>query len=380
MDYHTGMSSPQIVRTAPFQRKFHSQTPIPSWWRSREPEIAGIIHDCRLGPIQQFATSPGRRPVHAVFYGSPEYHLRGHANFNSAIAAGSERHYWRRQERQRPVLMIVAGMHGHETEGMVAATSLLRIAEQGIDLLNKPQPTLQEKLARLRLVVVPLLNPDGRARVPYDGLVGIPTHEMHRVGQGTRPDGSAHGWPACKAVHPMREEFVGSLGGYFDDAGVNYAHDEFFCPMSPVTTALMRLVVEEAPDILLNLHSHECHPAVLPLHSVPLTTCRLLSDFTRSLYARYSTANIPHQSQSVDTTKTGGIGHFNVTSAFFHAGAALPVTFESPHCTIDPYWSPLPGGYMQILELHHLLFETAADYLLAKGGSSPYFGEMPTVK
>ena len=52
-------------------------------------------------------------------------------------------------------------------------------------------------------------------------------------GQGTWKDGTLCDWPACKRQHPMAGENIGFLGCYFNDAGINPMHDEFFAPMSP---------------------------------------------------------------------------------------------------------------------------------------------------
>jgi hypothetical protein len=45
----------------------------------------------------------------------------------------------------------------------------------------------------------------------------------------------------------------------------------------------------------------------------------------------------------------------------WHAGAALSMTFESPHGFRD---AKAPFGYEQILQIHHIVLEVAADRLL----------------
>lgn len=175
----------------------------PAWWTGREDEIQAFL-DARVrrGRVATLSTSPGGRAVRAVAYGEAEPELRGSANWGSALAAGEPEAYLRRDERERPVLMVLAGVHGQEMEGMVAALSLLSVMETGEDLRGRPQATLRQALDRLRLVVIPCANPDGRARCPYDGWVGLPIAEMAKWGQGTRKDGTAYGWPGCKAGRP----------------------------------------------------------------------------------------------------------------------------------------------------------------------------------
>src|SRR5712691_816881 len=83
-----------------------------------------------------------------------------------------------------------------------------------------------------------------------------------------RPDGTPWGWPGVKQRHPMRRD-GGLLGAYFNDNGVNLMHDEFFAPLAPETKALLRLAREEAPDYILNLHSHGVNPEILATAYVP---------------------------------------------------------------------------------------------------------------
>jgi hypothetical protein len=349
----------------PFENLLCSNVPVPAWWTSRLDQIEDFL-DAEVDPqrLQLLATSPGGRPIRAAFHGDPEPHLRGLANFNSAMGAQDPNAYCRRGERKRPVLIILAGVHGAEVEGMVAALSAISLLETGVDQAGYDQPTLAEKLHRLRLIVIPVANPDGRARVPYDGWVGLPTAEMHRVGQGTRRDGTSYGWPACKATHPMTGD-VGGLGGYFDDAGVNLMHDEWAAPMSQTTRALLQLVHQEAPDIVLNCHSHPTPPAVLYSPYVPQAVKEELAAFAARFYSDLDLAGLPHPSDLPEPRPDGPAGQvppaFNLTSMLYHAGAALPMTFESPHGLAD---GPVPFTYEQILQVYHTLFETAADWLL----------------
>jgi hypothetical protein len=318
--------------------------------------------------------------VDAVTYGAAEPHLRGTANFNSALGAGKPEAYFRRGPgaRERPVLLVLAGVHGHEIEGMMGALSLVTLMETGRDLAGaEAPPSLAEKLARLRLIVIPLANPDGRRRVPYNGFVGLPRAEMTRVGQGTRRDGSSYGWRPSKEVHPMHGD-VSFLGGYFDDAGVNLMHDEWFAPMSPLTRPLLELARDEGPDLLLNLHSHDYPPAVLPTAYVPASARRELARFSERFYRKLERAGIGHggvpPAAPEEGQDEGAAPALNLTSMFFHAGAALPVTFESPHGLLGQEQA---FPYAMLLRIHHLLFESAADHLLETGGGNEEEGTAP---
>ena len=345
---------------------------IPPWWTSKATQIAEFL-DVRVNPscLKSLAVSPGGRVVKYVTYGAAEPALRGTANYNSALAAGDPEAFFRRKARRFPCLLLMAGVHGAEVEGMIGALSILSIMETGKDLLGREQPGLVEKLRQFRLLVIPLANPDGRARVPYDGWVGLPATEMHRVNQGTRRDGTLYNWPQCKRIHPMRGD-VGFLGGYFDDAGVNLMHDEWSAPMSATTQGLLKLVRDEAPDMVLNCHSYEGVPVLLPLAYVPAVVEQQTQDFAAEYYADLDRAGIPRKSslprelsQEPHDTPPQSL---NLTSMLYHCGADLPMTFESPHGLRDQQDS---FSYLQILELHHLLVETAANWLVGAKNKKP---------
>ena len=51
----------------------------------------------------------------------------------------------------------------------------------------------------------------------------------------------------------------------------------------------------------------------------------------------------------------------NLTIMAWHAGAAVSMTIECPHGMAD---GKVQFDYPEILEIHHVLFETVADYLL----------------
>ena len=346
-----------------------SSQPVPTWWISQATQISVFLKQ-RVNPrcLHTLAVSPGNRAVKYAAYGTAEPHLRGPANFNSAVGAGDSEAYFRRQSRRSPCLLILAGVHGAEVEGMIGALSILSIIETGKDLRGRAHPAFAKKLRQLRLLVIPLANPDGRGRVPYAGWVGLPTAEMHRVNQGTRQDGTFYNWPDCKKIHPMRGD-VGFLGGYFDDHGVNMMHDEWSAPMSATTQNLLKLVHDEAPDVVLNCHSYEGVPVILPLAYAPRAVEKKIQAFTASYYQRLDRAGVSHKSALPQPLSREPVSappqSLNLTSMLYHVGAALPMTFESPHGLLD---QPGRFSYRQILDLHHLLVEAAANWLLPAAG------------
>jgi len=345
-----------------------SPTGIPIWWKSREEHIQQFLdNEIIKGNMKLLSTSSGGRPVRAIFYGEAEPHLRGTANYNSAVASGNVDSYYRKSERKRPVFILIAGVHGQEMEGIVATLSLLSLMEKGIDLKGNKRPALLEKLQKLRMIVIPIINPDGRARVPYDGWVDLPSEEMHKYGQGTRKNGELYNYPYNKRVHPMKGD-VGILGGYYDDEGVNMSHDEWACPMSETTKALLKLVQEEGPDMIANLHSHESECSILPLSNVPENANIELHRLARMYYRNLECKEYRYKDNGIlIPRKKSGL---NLNSMLYHVSGAICFTHESTHGCSDTYrpagiiYEKNPYNYDDILEMHHTLFESIAEYML----------------
>lgn len=70
-------------------------------------------------------------------------------------------------------------------------------------------------------------------------------------------------------------------------------HDEFFAPMAAETKALRRLARDEAPDFLLNLHSHGVRPEILATAYVPRCCKEIQARFAERLQKRYRAAGLP---------------------------------------------------------------------------------------
>lgn len=358
--------------------------PAPDWWQTTVEEVGQLLFDIAVhgrvkrqlteggwvarGEVQPLSVSPGGRLVQAVCYGQAEPELKGAANFNSAMSAHEPDAYFRRGERLRPVLLVVAGVHGHEVEGVAAAMNLIRIMETGQDAKGREQAALAAKLNQCRVIIVPLANPDGRSRVPYRGWVGLPVEEMTLRGQGSRQNGELYRWRGSKTVHPMVGD-VGVLGAYFDDDGVNMMHDDWASPMSGTTRALLQLVAREGPDCVVNLHSYAHAPALLQSEYVPVSYRRRVYETAASLYARLDRAGLGHAPLNsaalrVEQSDDVHLG-MNLQSMFYHVGAAFGLLFESPHGAGELAES---FDYDRILDVHLHLFETAIDDLLQRRG------------
>jgi hypothetical protein len=246
-----GFTGPtDTVGVAALERRF-PQVKLPAFWKGRLEDVDAAIADLRQGRAEVIARSPAGRPVYLVTYG-PEIEFHRQANYNSAVGAGDPSFYARKTAGTPPIVFIVGPPHGAEVEGIVGLVNLLRVAETGKDMRGEEWPRLKENLERCRLLIVPLSNPDGRARCPYDSLVGVSVIEATRVAFGTRRDGTLYGLLGSNQRHPMKDD-VGLLGASFNDDGINLMHDEFLEPMAQETKALLRVARQEAPNYVMGL-------------------------------------------------------------------------------------------------------------------------------
>jgi phosphosulfolactate synthase (CoM biosynthesis protein A) len=218
------------------------------------------------------------------------------------------------------------------------AEYVINVLETGKDLRGTAWPEITETAKQLdRIMLIPLMNPDGRARVPMRMETNkgpdMDCHEYLNI--GCWADGNRIVWPMCKTLIPMDFDQVEFPGGYPNDAGVNIQHDDFFGKRQPETEALFALCARERPDLIMHMHTGApfrnyfmrmlrdfCEPALTPVFE--------------QLYARVHTRLALEGLQSsndpaveADPTQSS-LGPFNLTSALnLHCGA-LNVVMESP--------------------------------------------------
>jgi hypothetical protein len=149
-------------------------------------------------------------------------------------------------------------------------------------------------------------------------------------GQGTWSDDTLVGYPEVKLQHPMVGDNVGFLGAYFNDAGVNPMHDEFFAPFSAEAPAILEVARQEAPDLAVSLHARRTAPGILRPSFVPLE----VQESVRSLAERYNAAL---ERQGLPTSPVPPVGpdaatgFFNLVSALYHVSGAVAFTHEDTH-------------------------------------------------
>ena len=338
---------------------------LPPFWKSRLSEVDAAVAQVQKGRVRVLAQSAGHRNIHLVTYGESN-ESKSTANYNSACAGGDPASYARKDGRQKPVVFLLGPVHGAELEGIVGLVNLLRVAETGKDQRGRAWEELAANLSRCRVLVVPVGNPDGRARCAFDSWVGQDLAIHERVSMGVKPDGSSYEWPSVKRIHPMRGAAVGILGAYFNDDGVNLMHDDWFDPMGAETRAYLRLRARSRP---ISSYRSTRTPASPP--SSRPRTCRARSERSsgNSVTACKSAIramDLPHRTGGPKPIEDGVSfppPSFNLCSALHHACGGVSFVHEcSAGVTTAPY--PLLT-HEQLLDLQLLFFDELFRFAVA---------------
>lgn len=165
----------------------------PAFWLSSLDRVGEyLMKRLQRGRLVEFGQSALGRPLHAVEYN---------------VAAS-------------PALVVMGGTHGHEPGTVAAAMNLIHLLETGRDLDGRPHGRLCELLRRVRLLVIPVFNPDGRAVCP-DTFYNLGIEPVSIYSCGLRKDGKLIPYDADSeeplyAFDPEQALFV---GGQFNGAG-----------------------------------------------------------------------------------------------------------------------------------------------------------------
>jgi hypothetical protein len=349
---------------------------IPAFWVSQFDGVQQFLDQrVRTGQVRTIGTSAGGHPIRAVFYGPPR-EGKGTSTFSGSLGFGDVAAY-RGPDHARTVYWGFGGVHGAEFEGTVGVINLISVFETGADLRGTPWPDLAAALRRIgRVVLIPIVNVDGRARVPlrmirHRGTSDV-VHEYFNC--GAKLDGSNIGWPQCKEFIPLDFSRTQFPGGYPNDAGVNIQHDDFLGARQPETEALLRLAAVERPDMTMNMHTGATY--IHPLRSFvePVLQPRF-DDYYRRVMSRLAQAG--HQA-TADPAKEADpvrerLSPFNLDSALnLHCGS-LSVLVESPahdFSTAKKNGQPYFHTPESLLEAQLICHHEALGYLADTGGRS----------
>ena len=309
------------------------QEDMPSFWLSTVDEVHAFLkNQVHKGQVEVIGKSAGGRPIRAVMYGQARQG-KGTSTFSGSLGYGDIRVY-RGPDHGKTVYMAMASVHGGEFEGIVGMVNLISVIETGKDLRGKEWPEITATVAKLdRLILIPVVNPDGRARIPLrmEAYRGNNENIAEYLNTGGKPDGTLTGWPEVKEFIPADFNRPGFPGGYPNDAGVNIQHDDFFGRRQPETQALFDLTARERPDLIINMHTGAvymlmlrpfCEPDLSPAFDTLFTYVQ-----TRLALSGLQQTRDPKVEADLSRSQ---INVFNLDGALnMHCGA-LSVVVESP--------------------------------------------------
>ena len=303
---------------------------MPCYWKTGISDVETAVKNLKKADEIKTRFSAGGRPIQMIFFGKKN-NLNRTANLSSALGARDKSCYADKSgEDYRPTILLVGCIHGGEFEGTAALLNLLSIIETGVDLNGEKHEFLHTASERVNLIVIPMINPDGRARVKFDSMVGKTYEELRYYNQGTWKDGSLCEWPECKKVHPIKEHCK-FLGGYFNDDGVNLMHDDFFGVKATETQFLFDIVDEYCPDFTILLHGGLNTPsAILKPEYAPESVKRDILKLEEILKERCEAQNLGYAVTGMNREENANVpSSFNLISALYHFSGEPCVTFES---------------------------------------------------
>ena len=329
---------------------------IPAYWKTRLDEVEQALDLVKLGKVSTPRVSAGGRPIYVVEYGQSTLHDRL-SNCSSALGAGKIEAYADKTSRDYlPTVFLCGCIHGGEFEGTAAILNLIKLIETGTDYREQRNDKLFALTKKVHLILVPIVNPDGRSHIPFDSFVGRTFDELRYYNQGTWKDGSLCGWPECKAVHPIKDH-VDYLGGYFNDDGINMMHEDFFSNnISTGTKLVFDICREYAPDFSILLHGGDNvqNQILFPPYSSGKTKkqIQLLVD---RVNRRSDEEGLLFMHTSPQNDEDNAIpASFNLISSMHHCCSEPAVTYESNQGLFERF---IPYTYDEIYRSHTILFE-----------------------
>ena len=305
---------------------------IPVYWKTRLDEVEETLALVKKGTVTKPAVSAGGRPIYMVEYGKSNLKL-GKANCSSALGAHDIKAYADKTgEDYIPTVFLVGCIHGGEFEGTVGLLNMIKAIETGTDYAGNRYDELVSLAERVHLIIVPMVNPDGRSHIPFDSFVGKTFQDLRYYNQGTWKNGELCGWPGCKMKHPIKE-YCDYLGGYFNDDGVNMMHEDYFSAnVSSGTRLVLDICRTEAPDISILLHGgSNCTNCLFPVYYISKKSINTIMEFQESYKAlcdangvRYFITKFPSCEQTI-----AGKSPFTLTSAMHHCNGEAALTSSS---------------------------------------------------
>lgn len=355
---------------------------IPDFWVSEVDAIERFMAtQVKRGEVEIVGRTAGGRPIRAVSYGSPR-RGKGTTTFSGSLGFFDVRAYLG-PDHAKKVFLGLGAVHGGEFEGIVGVVNLIAILETGRDLRGKEWPGIVAARDRLdRIVLIPVVNVDGRVRIPLrmEPYHGTDNRAHVYFNTGVWKDGTPIGWPTVKEFIPLDFSRTQFPGGYPNDAGVNLQHDDFLGARQPETQALLDLTARERPDLIFNMHTGAPPKNYFVRVHRPATEAALVPVFDE-IYRAVHTALTHAGLQSTNdpeieaTPPRTGSPRMNLDTALnLHCGA-LSVLIESPSHSFagtNRAGEVAPHSADQLLDAQLVAYEAGLTYLADHGGRAKW--------
>ena len=350
---------------------------IPDFWITTVEDVTGFLRErVKRGSVDVVGRSAGKRELRAVLYGKPRQ-AKGTTTFSGSLGFRNVTAFVGPDHEKR-VYMAMAAVHGGEWEPIAGMINLISVLETGKDLRGKSWPGITEAAGKLdRLILIPIVNVDGRARIPLRMLAdrGSEFFVQEYFNTGGWPNGKLIGWPQVKEFIPLDFSRTQFPGGYPNDAGVNIQHDDFFSAgRQPETQALLDLTARERPDMILNMHTGAAF--IEPLR--PFIEPSLIpawEQYFRRVRGRLAAMGLQHSTDPViagDPSKKN-VNRFNLDTALNLNSGALAFVAESPahsFSTSKRDGKPFRHSLDELMDAQLTTHEEAMKFLVETGGLS----------
>ncbi len=281
----------------------------PEWWTTEWEKVEEVLGMFSRGTLVEEGRSAGNLPIYSLTYSS---------------------------KPTNPTLLVIAGVHGHETGGLMALLAVATVLEVGVDPREKRYPEIERLVPALNLVMVPCFNPDARRRCP-PFVVGMTKEQVERIAYGVGADGQPLQYGAGCDPEQVQE-----LGGLYDDEGFNPVWDSEL--VSASNEVLVRLVKFCKPHVILELHERAGAHCFMTYEFAPPQAKMLAQHFSQHVRSFMENEGWPFADDEPLT------GIFNATTnldVIAQQYGAVPLRFEGRAGILG---SRRPYGFHEILE------------------------------
>ncbi len=141
----------------PYDEDISKYLDVPDYYLVGYEEVRGFLRAIDGGHVDSAGKSAGGRDLTVIRYGP---------------------------KRPARKLLVAAGTHGTETEGIAAVINVIKALETGRDLRGRKWPALGRIAESVGIYLMPFYNPDAAARMVVKSYVGMPLAAVNMLHVG----------------------------------------------------------------------------------------------------------------------------------------------------------------------------------------------------